>query len=160
MNKILFICSAFALTACGFHLKGTQGITQPLPYRDWQIVNGGILHGPLETALLRADGRAVGAADAQAQIALTSVVTHRDIYTITYAAEVNEYRLSLNVEAQASAGGQNLGEPMRVSVQRTINYTNSEVLGKAEEEQTVWAEMRADAAGQIVRRLSFLKVPH
>lgn len=157
MNKILIACSALLLAACGFHLKGTQGVSQPLPYRDWQIVNGGILHEPLETALLRADAKAGGG---EAAITFTSIETRRDIYTITYAAEVNEYRLSLDVTVQASVRGEPLGEPMRVSVVRTIDYTNSEVLGKAEEEQTVWAEMYADAAGQIVRRLGFLKAAH
>ena len=40
-----------------------------------------------------------------------------------------------------------------------MDYANSDVLGKAEEEQTIWSEMRTDAAEQIVRRLTFLKAP-
>ena len=53
--------------------------------------------------------------------------------------------------------GEPVGEPITVLVNRTMDYNDSEVLGKQEESETIWAEMRADAADQIVRRLTFLK---
>ena len=46
---------------------------------------------------------------------------------------------------------------MSVSVRRILDYSDNEILGKQEEEETLWAEMRQDAAEQIVRRLTFLK---
>ena len=81
----------------------------------------------------------------------------RDIYTITRAAAVNEYLLAMTVKAQAFRNGEPVGEPMEVKVHRTMDYADSEVLGKQEEEETIWSEMRIDAADQIVRRLTFLK---
>lgn len=112
---------------------------------------------PLENALRRADGKPLPATQAQAAVTVTRIETRRDIYTITRAADINEYLLTLQVEAQASINGQPQGDPIIVVVERKLDYADSEVLGKHEEEATIWAEMRADAAGQIVRRLTFLK---
>lgn len=157
MKKMIFTAAAALLLAsCGFHLKGTAGTSQPLPYQNWSV-NGGALQQALENALRRADGRPVAASEAQMAVNVNHIETRRDIYTITRAADINEYLLILRVEAQATRNGEAVGEPMTVLVQRTMDYADSEVLGKAEEEQTIWSEMLTDAAEQIVRRLTFLK---
>lgn len=156
MKKIFLLAAALALSACGFHLKGHSGIPDALPYQAWHV-DGESLQQALEAALRRADGQPVNAPQAQATISVLRVDTKKDVFTITRAAEINEYLLNLRVDAQASRNGEPLGEPMTVVVQRTMEYADSEVLGKQEEEATIWAEMRTDAAEQIVRRLAFLK---
>ena len=40
---------------------------------------------------------------------------------------------------------------------REFSYTDSQVLGKEQEEQLLFRDMREDAATQIVRRLAALK---
>lgn len=156
MKKIILTAAVLLLNSCGFHLKGTAGTSQPLPYQNWYI-NGGALQQALENSLRRSDGRPVGMDQAQMAVNVTHIETRRDIYTITRAADINEYLLMLRVDAQATRNGEPVGEPMSVVVHRTMDYADSEVLGKAEEEQTIWSEMRTDAADQIVRRLTFLK---
>lgn len=156
MKKIILTAAVLLLNSCGFHLKGTAGTSQPLPYQNWYI-NGGTLQQALENSLRRSDGRPVGMDQAQMAVNVTHIETRRDIYTITRAADINEYLLMLRVDAQATRNGEPVGEPMSVVVHRTMDYADSEVLGKAEEEQTIWSEMRTDAADQIVRRLTFLK---
>lgn len=156
MKKIILTAAVLLLNSCGFHLKGTAGTSQPLPYQNW-YVNGGTLQQALENSLRRSDGRPVGMDQAQMAVNVTHIETRRDIYTITRAADINEYLLMLRVDAQATRNGEPVGEPMSVVVHRTMDYADSEVLGKAEEEQTIWSEMRTDAADQIVRRLTFLK---
>ncbi|QEY23151.1 LPS-assembly lipoprotein LptE [Neisseria animalis] len=156
MNKILLTAAVLLLSACGFHLKGTQGISKPLPYQSWQV-SGGNMQTALENALQRADGKVVQGGGAQAQLVVTGVEERRDVYTVTRAAVINEYLLTLRVQAQAVRLGEAIGEPIDVVIERTMDYADSEVLGKAEEGQTVWSEMRADAAEQIVRRLTFIQ---
>lgn len=156
MKKIILTAAVLLLASCGFHLKGMGGTSQPLPYQNW-YVNGGALQQALENSLRRSDGRPVGMDQAQMAVNVTHIETRRDIYTITRAADINEYLLMLRVDAQATRNGEPVGEPMSVVVHRTMDYADSEVLGKAEEEQTIWSEMRTDAADQIVRRLTFLK---
>ncbi|MFC5921608.1 LPS assembly lipoprotein LptE [Neisseria weixii] len=156
MKKIILTAALLLLASCGFHLKGTAGTSQPLPYQNW-YVNGGALQQALENSLRRSDGRPVSMDQAQMAVNVTHMETRRDIYTITRAADINEYLLMLRVDAQVTRNGEPVGEPMSVVVHRTMDYADSEVLGKAEEEQTIWSEMRTDAADQIVRRLTFLK---
>ncbi|MGN6839986.1 LPS-assembly lipoprotein LptE, partial [Neisseria sp. P0021.S002] len=128
-----------------------------LPYPAWHIQNASVMQKALENALRRVDGKPVSAAEAQMTLNIKGIETRQDIYTITRAALVNEYLLTLRVEAQAMRNGEPVGEPITVLVNRTMDYNDSEVLGKQEESETIWAEMRADAADQIVRRLTFLK---
>ena len=111
----------------------------------------------LENALRRADGHPVSEAESQITLRVVDFQKRRDIYTITRAAAINEYLLAMTVKAQAFRNGEPVGEPMEVKVHRTMDYADSEVLGKQEEEETIWSEMRIDAADQIVRRLTFLK---
>lgn len=157
MNKILPAAAALLVAACGFHLKGTGSISQPLPYQTWHIVNGQSMQKPLETALRRANGKPAGAGEAEAEIKITHISTRRDVFTVTRAAVISEYLLVLRVEAQAAVNGQPAGKPIVVQVERKMDYADNEVLGKAAEENSVWSEMSEDAAGQIVTRLSFLK---
>ncbi|PSJ80591.1 LPS assembly lipoprotein LptE [Neisseria iguanae] len=156
MKKTILTAAVLLLASCGFHLKGTASTSRPLPYQNW-YVNGGALQQALENSLRRSDGRPVSMDKAQMAVNVTNIKTRRDIYTITRAADINEYLLILRVDAQAARNGEPVGEPMTILVHRTMDYADSEVLGKTEEEQTIWSEMRTDAADQIVRRLTFLK---
>ena len=156
MNKFFVSLAILAVSACGFNLKGSGLSHDQLPYQAW-LVDGGELQQPLETALLRTKARPVDAQQAQAIVTVNKIDAQKDILTITRAAKINEYLLILTVEAEASIGGKVLGEPMRITIQRPMDYADSEVLGKQEEEAMIWQEMRRDAAEQIVQRLSFIK---
>lgn len=154
MHKFTVLFAALILSGCGFHLKGVS-VYDHLPTQNWQVV-GGDLQNHLETAVRHAKGHVSRDATA-AQIRVLSSDSKKDIYTITRAAKLNEYLLSLRVVAQAyHADGSAWGEPMTIDVRRTMPYADSMILGKAEEEQIIWREMRHDAAQQIVRRLGFL----
>ncbi|MDO5059508.1 MAG: LPS assembly lipoprotein LptE, partial [Neisseria sp.] len=104
-----------------------------------------------------AKGRPSESTAAQAVLVVEDVSTQRDVQTVTRAALINEYALVLNLRAQAYRNGKPLGDVMNVQVRRTMDYADSEVLGKQEEEAQIWREMRRDAAEQLVRRLAFLK---
>lgn len=143
------------LSACGFHLKGRLPY-DALPVVQWQI-DGQALQTPLENALRYAQGQPVVQA-AQAIVRVEHYHTKKDIYTITRAAKLNEYLLSLRVVAQAyRPNGQAWGKPIEVQVRRTMSYSDSMILGKQEDEATLWQEIQQDAAEQIVRQLAFLK---
>lgn len=153
MKRLTVFAMILWLSACGFHLKGTQAYDR-LPVQTWQI-SGGALQQPLEQALYQAQAKPT-LHSPEAEIRVLGMDTKKDIYTITRAAKLNEYLLSMRVTAQAYRHGNAWGEPITVEVRRTLHYADSMVLGKDEEEQTIWREMRQDAAEQIVRRLAFL----
>ena len=157
MKKILLPALVLLLASCGFHLKGTGATSQPLPYQNWHVGGGAVMQKARENALRRADGHPVSEAESQITLRVVDFQQRRDIYTITRAAVINEYLLDMTVKTQAFRSGKPVGEPMEVKVHRTMDYADSEALGKQEEEESIWSEMRIDAADQIVRRLTFLK---
>ncbi|MBH5328536.1 hypothetical protein H9Q10_02460 [Eikenella sp. S3360] len=156
MKKYLMLPLVLLLAACGFRLAGTDpALNPPLPYSTWSV-QGNELQQAIETELLRRDAK-IDNAFAQAGLRVTGIQANKDIQTLNLSGTVSEYRLELKVSAQAWHGEKALGAPINVTVYRTLDYSDSEILGKQEEEAQLWAEMRADAARQLVRRLGYLK---
>lgn len=151
MNRFPALLLCLLLAACGFHPKGTL---TALPPHSWQLENAGSLHTALSSALHRAGASAGG--NSAYSLHILAADSKKDIYTITRAAKLNEYLLSLRVSAQARRHGENWGSVMTVTVERTLPYADGMVLGKQEEEALIWQEMQQDAADQLIRRLAFL----
>ena len=158
MKKLVPFIAVSALSACGFHLKGTYAHDH-LPEQKWYI-SGGQLQKPLENAIRHASGtpvaQAAAQAAAQAELRVTGFDGKRDIYTITRAATPNEYLFTLHVTAQAYRHNQPWGAPLVAHVRRNMPYSDGLTLGKDEETATIWRDMYNDAADQIVRQLGFL----
>ena len=154
MKKLVPLIAVSALSACGFHLKGTYAYDH-LPEQKWYI-SGGQLQKPLENAIRHASGKPVAQSQAQAELRVTSFDNKRDIYTITRAAKLNEYLFTLRVTAQAYRHNQPWGAPLVAHVRRNMPYSDGLTLGKDEETNTIWRDMHNDAAEQIVRQLGFL----
>ena len=127
MKKLVPFIAVSALSACGFHLKGTYAYDH-LPEQKWYI-SGGQLQKPLENAIRHASGTPVAQAAAQAE---------------------------LRVTAQAYRNNQPWGAPLVAHVRRNMPYSDGLTLGKDEETNTIWRDMHNDAAEQIVRQLGFL----
>jgi hypothetical protein len=156
MKKYLMLPLFLLLAACGFRLAGSDpALNPPLPYQTW-AVQGRELQQNIETELLRRHAK-LDSAFADAIVKVTDIQTNKNIQTLNLSGTVTEYRLELKVAAQAWRGEKALGEPMMITVYRTLDYSDSEILGKQEEEAQLWADMRVDAARQLVRRLGYLK---
>lgn len=152
-NRFILLAALLCLSACGFHLKGNLPAAL-LPVNVW-AVQGGALQTQLETALRH--NQATIKPVAQSEIRVIAYDSKKDIYTITRAAKLNEYLLSMRVVAQAYHHGKVWGQPIQVKVERVMPYADSMILGKQYEEDAIWQEMQQDAAAQIVRQLAFLK---
>jgi hypothetical protein len=152
VKKGLIMCAVLVLSACGFHLKGMHTFDR-LPETNWQIT-GGALQQPLEKALRYASGNPV--AQSHVELRVLSVDSKRDIYTITRATKLNEYLLSMRVTAQAYKNGQPWGNILVADVRRNMSYSDTNVLGKSDEEAILWQEIQQDVANQIVRQLGYI----
>lgn len=157
MNRFFIFVAVWLLSGCGFHLKGHYA-TDHLPVQNW-YVDGGQLQQPLENAIRRASGYVVTNPNTQASLRITGLEIHKDVYTITRAATINEYLLSMRVQVQAYYQGRAWGKPLIAEVRRAMPYTDSQILGKQDNEEQLWAEIQADAAEQIIRQLGFIE-PH
>ena len=93
--------------------------------------------------------------DAEAHLRILSENTEKSIQTLTGAGRVYDFQLRLRVGFRASDGAGNpLVEPTEIEVRRVITYSETAPLAKEAEEQLLFEDMRGEAAGQILRRIS------
>ena len=125
----------------------------------WLATGATQLHPHLERQLrFRPDVQMVSQPQAaEAILTVTDERTAKDILTINRGGKVNEYELTYRVTVRVTKNGVGYGEPITVMTRREFSYTDSQVLGKEQEEQLLFRDMREDAATQIVRRLAALK---
>ena len=156
--KLALLAGISLVSACGFQLRGLTTPLTPLPFSTIAINDGGVLSEPLQDALLR-DGRIqLLAAGRGAEVVLTihQAANAKDILTINRGGKVNEYLLTYRVDASVQRKGEAEPLPLTVIVRRELGYSDSEVLGKEQEEAFLLQDMKRDAADQLIRRLSFL----
>ena len=93
--------------------------------------------------------------DAEVHLRILSENTEKSIQTLTGAGRVYDFQLRLRVGFRASDGAGNpLVEPTEIEVRRVITYSETAPLAKEAEELLLFEDMRGEAAGQIMRRLS------
>ncbi|MBP6116191.1 MAG: hypothetical protein KBC57_04985 [Neisseriaceae bacterium] len=157
-SKLMLLVGVLGLSACGFHLRGMGGTDRPMPFTTIHVVGDGTLVGPLNTVLKRNQNiQVVGAGQAEASLEVLNEDAKREVMTINRGGSVNEYLYRFTARAQLHKNGAPYGQPLNVSVRRTMDYTDRDVLGKEDEEGQLWQEMRMDAAEQLVRRLAYIK---
>ena len=137
---------------CGFQLR------QPvvLPFR--RLALGGF-RPEMERALRVAAGPAVEwvAAPAQAEVLLVALAGTREKIVASYTPtrRVSEFQLRsrLRYRAQTPAGRLLLPDA-ELLLTRELSYSETYALGKEQEEARLYADMEADIALQVLRRLA------
>ena len=155
MSKyLLALCCAGMLTACGFHLRGSdpeKSIDAESVYIDAgrRSEIAPVLADRFETMNVRLAGKAE---DAQYVLILRGEKFARD--TLSVAADtgkVEEFELLLSVEVSVLQSGQEtpLLEDEEVEVRRDITFDEDEVIGKFSEEEILREELTRDAANRV-----------
>jgi LPS-assembly lipoprotein len=157
MKKWLVLAILFGLTSCGFYLKGTSAFDTPMPYHSWKV-DGGSMQRELEAVLRRQPDVVVDTEKPDVIVKVISATQDSSTSAMDLSGGTSEYLLSLNVSVQVYRHDQPLGNPIQVTVNRYMDYSDHEVLAKEDEQRMIWRDMRTDAAEQIVRRLAFLPV--
>ncbi|MCG9081180.1 LPS-assembly lipoprotein LptE [Laribacter hongkongensis] len=152
---------ALGLTACGFHLRGTPADTtlRPLPFQSVYVVPGAALVAQIDRQLKFQPNlaRVSTPQAAQAVLRVTNEQQLKETATLNRAGQISEYRLIYRATVTVTQNGRQLGEPITVSTSQNFPYSESSVLGKAEEELTVWKALREGAAQLLMYRLAALK---
>ena len=156
--RIGTLISIFALSACGFHLRGMGEIDRPLPYQSWQISQTQELEEYLHDELKRHSVEVAHSNKAShaAEILLIQMEKNRDVGSLSRIGTVSEYIFSLKVGVEVKLHGNQIGKPIFVSLQRRQSYSDNDLFGKRLEEEALWQDMYQDAAVQIVRQLPYL----
>jgi LPS-assembly lipoprotein len=146
------------MTACGFQLRGQADI-------------------PFQTVHVEAPGFSAFANDLQRAIrtgSKTRIVENRDqaeavvqivgesqeklILSLTSGGKVSEFDLRYRVAYRLTdRAGTDLASPGEIVLRRVMTYDDTQVLAKESEELLLFRDMKTDAVGQMLRRLSVAK---
>ncbi|WP_300754405.1 LPS assembly lipoprotein LptE [Janthinobacterium sp.] len=152
------------LSACGFHLRGTNGSFM-LPFATMHISLPD--SSPLAIDLKRYI-RAVGsteivdtkdAADADFEVISDPEKNRtKTILTLNSTGQVTQYLLAYTIIFRVTdrAGNQLLG-PTTITLNRPINFNSAQLLAQETEEAGLYRDMRNDMVQQIMRRLAAIK---
>ena len=163
--RVLFaVCLVLTLSACGFHLRGSNGSFM-LPFATMNI--GLPDTSPLAIDLKRYI-RAIGsteivdtreAADATLEVLADPEKTRtKSILSLNSNGRVREYQLGYSIQFRVvdKAGNVLLGLTT-IALNRPITFNESQVLAKETEEAQLYRDMRNDLVQQIMRRLAAIK---
>ena len=161
MRTVFVALVALALTDCGFHLRGSPEDTamMKMPFKSVYVAPGSQIYPSIVRQLaFRPDVvRVNDIKAAEAVLRVAGEHQEKETSALTRAGQVAEYRLIYSVTVTLERNKVMYGEPVTVRVHRTFPYSDNSVLGKAEEEQTVWKSLRDDAATLLLYRIAALK---
>ncbi len=154
---IALLCLS-TLSACGFSLRGHAPLPKGIDTVHLQA-GSAALRSHLRLAL-QANGALVAvekkAADATLIIA-TESFDRRVLAVDPGTGKSREFELVYNLSFSFNAReGHKLLAPQQLRLRRDFVFDDDAVIGKSREEAVLVEEMRRDAAGQIMRRLSAL----
>lgn len=140
------------LSACGFQLRGQYTLPPQLnPISVQTSVT--TLERDLKAGIQRMGG--VVEAGAPLQLHITSERINRQTTTIDSRAKAAEYTLFYEVDFQLRHASGIPAEPEHtIRLRRTYQFDNTRIVGKYEEENTLIDDLRQQAVGQILARLS------
>jgi LPS-assembly lipoprotein len=161
LRASLMLALALALSACGFHLRGSND-QYHMPFQS--IYLGFADTSPLGTELkrnLRADNSVVVVADpakAEAQFDVLAENRAKAILSLNSQGRVREYQLTytLAFRVRDAKGAELLGRT-EIALKRSITFNEFQVLAKESEEALLYRDMQTDLVQQIMRRLSAIK---
>ena len=152
---------ATTLTACGFHLRGSNG-AYDMPFTSIYLAFPDT--SPLGNELkrnLRAGDRVVIATtpqEAQARFEVISEARNKAILSLNNLGRVREYLLSYTLVFQVrDAGGNLLLGPTEITLRRNLAFSEEIVLAKEGEEALLYRDMQSDLVQQVMRRLAAVK---
>lgn len=153
-TSALLALSLLLLQGCGFQLK--QGATVPSSLSP--IAIGGLAeYHDLRTALtqlLSASDISVVKSDAATYLRIKAYESERRVLSVDGNGKVAEYELHEGARFDLVASdGKQLIEEQIVSTKQTYLNSETEVLGKQQEEEALRKDMRRNLADRIIRRL-------
>ncbi|MEA5097444.1 MAG: LPS assembly lipoprotein LptE [Burkholderiaceae bacterium] len=158
----LLLAATVLLSACGFHLRGSSP-QDMLPFKTihFAFPENSSLAVELKRNL-RGGGTIVvpNRKDAEASLELLAEKKNKGILSLNVQGRVREYELTYILSFQVKdRTGKILLPPNAVAQKRTLNYSETQVLGKEVEEAELYRDMQTDLVQQIIRRMAAIKIP-
>ena len=161
IRYIYLLVIMFLLSSCGFHLRGYTSLSNyKLPFKTVYLQCDNVVVCANLTSLITKQNLSkivTNPSEAEATIRLRNEETSRDANGFNTAGRVASYLLTYQVTAEVWQKGEQIGGDITVQTSATMNYNDSLILSKDQEEVDVWDKLHQDAASQLVRRLVALK---
>jgi LPS-assembly lipoprotein len=145
------------LAACGFHLRGSAA----LPYETLHIAGSPSFATQLARAVRAGSSTRVVASPKEAQVTLQIVgeQSERVILSLSGSGRVRELQLRYRVSYRLTdSESRELAPTSEVQLKRDLSYSDTDVLGKEQEEALLYRDMQRDAVQQVVRRLQVARL--
>jgi LPS-assembly lipoprotein len=162
MHQLRILCLvlvAFAITACGFHLRGSYDLPAHLSplYLDKESMSL-LLYKELRSTI-RASGAELteDPTVAASELKVSNERRTRDVISVDTLGRAREYRLIYRLSFSLQASGESVIDNSQIQLSRNLLFNPEAVLGVAEETENVYRDMIRDSAGQILMRLQALK---
>jgi LPS-assembly lipoprotein len=164
-SSFIFHLSSFllclSLTACGFHPRGDVALPK---YMDKTYIQGAMPYSDLETDLHRAltnSGAQVidTPQDATAQLRILHDEFGRRVLTVAVTGKPSEYEIFYTVDFEVTgADGKSLLSHQSQTLTRDFTFDETQLLGKANEEDLLHGEMRHEMVQRILRSIEHASV--
>jgi LPS-assembly lipoprotein len=153
IRGILCIFALWALSGCGFQLRGAYS----LPYESIYLASGDSVVGAgLKRQIQASGGTRIADRTEDAQATFLPAGEWRDaiIVSLSGSGRVREKRLRYRYAYRiVDAKGRDLVPKSYVELSRDVTYADSETLAKTQEEELLWRDMENDIIQQLMRRL-------
>lgn len=160
-TRLLLLALTVSLTACGFHLRGSQLQDMAFAFKSLYIKTPGETPfvADLRTALNSNKVAMTSSADAaELVLEVVSEQTNKNILSLSGSGRVQEFQLIYRVSLRAYDNKQiDWLPPEEIMLTRILAYDDAQILAKEQEEAQLYRDMRADAVGQAIRRLNRAK---
>jgi len=147
------------LTACGFHLRGSQeALSLNISNVYIQAVNAARLAAQVRSDLSASDVTfSTTPTSADYVIRLANESLHKSILSVSpVTGKVEEYQLEFSAFLSISKGEESLLSNKEIRMVRDYTFDEDAVLGKASEEEVLNQELIGQAASQIIRQIQIV----
>ena len=156
--RYLLLLSLFALSACGFHLRGTQVASKAgISELAIKSVAAPLIATQVSSQLQLGGTRIVEPTDKPGRVlTLSNETFDRDVLSVSAdTGKVKEYQLTLHVNMSVSGGDDKpLIDSETISISRDYTFDESSILGKSNEETSLREDLVRQVSAQIVRRVN------
>lgn len=161
LKTFMIACSAFFLTACGFHLQGEIPLAKPLHSMYLQSNDPyGHLARDLRQYLKMSNVQLASSSSA----AETSLIILEDepsesLLSVSGTQITRQYLLKVTVVFEIiDKNGQTIVPPQTLAETRTITVQSSQILGSSNEANLYYQQMRSQLAYAVMSRIGSTEV--
>ena len=154
-SKIIIICTAIFVTACGFHLQAKSELPESMASTSLEVQNPYSPFARRLLVLLEQNGASVVEAEsADVVLEIPVNLVRKEILTIGDNARVREYRVRHTVTFRlVSIEGEVLIPEHTLVQSRVISFDEQDILAAAQEEEFLRQNMADTLSRLVIRHL-------